>query len=124
MIYHLLKYNNASEQTKREKICADFQSIRFIQPLYSFSPLILRIFSCRTQNLAYAYHLHFVGVPRTRVRRTEYPLKRSESGVLERGGIASCLGQLIKTVYSHNFASKTISYTFRTSLKFWLKCLT
>ena len=59
MIYHLLKYDNASERSEREKMCADFLSIRFIQPLYSFLPLILRIFSCRTQNLAYAYHLHF-----------------------------------------------------------------
>ena len=35
----------------------------------------------------------FVGVPRTRVRRTEYSLKRSESGVLKRGVIASLLSK-------------------------------
>ena len=33
----------------------------------------------------------FVGVPRTRVRRTEYLLKRSESGVPKRGGGYSLL---------------------------------
>ena len=37
----------------------------------------------------------FVGVPRTRVRRTEYSLKRSESGVPKRGGIASLLSNFI-----------------------------
>ena len=64
--------------------------IRFIQPLYSFLPLILRGFFLaehkiwRTRTIC-----TFVGVPRTRVRRTEYPLKRSESGVPKRGGIAS-----------------------------------
>ena len=113
MIYHLLKYNNASERSEREKICADFLSIRFIQPLCSFSPLILSIFSCRTQNLAYTTRIicTFVGVPRTRVRRTEYPLKRSESGVPKRGGIASSSGEKNEGMTCHTMsACRNCSY--------------
>ena len=80
----------ASEASKKI-ICADFLSIRFIQPLYRFLPLILRIFLAERKIWHTRTICTFVGVPRTRVRRTEYPLKRSESGVPKRGGIASNL---------------------------------
>ena len=60
--------------------------------LYSrFVPLILRIFLAEHKIRRTRTICTFVGVPRTRVRRTEYPLKRSESGVPKRGGIASYL---------------------------------
>ena len=86
MIYHLLKYNNASERSEREKVCADFLSFRFIQPLCSFSPLILRIFSCRTHNLAYVYHLHFRW--RTAYQGSAYRIPSKKVGILrtEKGG--------------------------------------
>ena len=43
-----------------------------------------------------------------------------------RVAVFKCLGHFIKKVNSHNFASteRPASYIFRTSLKFWFKCLT
>ena len=81
----------ASEASEK-KICADFLSIRFIQPLCSFSPLILRIFLAEHKIWRTRTICTFVGVPRTRVRRTEYPLKRSEFGVPKRGGYSLIYG--------------------------------
>ena len=71
-----------------EKKFAHFHSIRF----RSFVPLNFKDFFLAEHKIRRTRTIcTFVGVPRTRVRHTEYSLKRSESGVPKRGGIASCM---------------------------------
>ena len=75
----------ASEASEK-KMCSDFISIHTAALyLYKFEGFFLADDKIRRTRTICT----FVGVPRTRVRRTEYPLKRSESGVPKRGGIAS-----------------------------------
>ena len=70
-------------------VCSDFLSIRFIQPfcISNFKDFFLAEHKIRRTRTICT----FVGVPRTRVRRTEYPLKRSESGVPKGGGGCSLM---------------------------------
>ena len=79
----------ASEASEKNYVLTSYLFV-----LYSrFVPLILRIFLAEHKIRRTRTICTFVGVPRTRVRRTEYPLKRSESGVPKRGGIASLVLQ-------------------------------
>ena len=77
----------ASEASEKKYVLTSYLVV-----LYSrFVPLILMIFLAEHKIRCTRTICTFVGVPRTRVRRTEYPLKRSESGVPKRGGIASIM---------------------------------
>ena len=80
----------ASEASEKKYVLTSYLFV-----LYSrFVPLILRIFLAEHKIRRTRTFCTFVGVPRTRVRRTEYPLKRPESGVPKRGGgIASYIDQ-------------------------------
>ena len=75
-----------SEQSEREKICADFLSIVLYSRCIVFTSNFKDFFLAEHKIWRTRTICTFVGVPRTRVRRTEYPLKRSESGVPKRGG--------------------------------------
>ena len=78
----------ASEASEKKNILTSYLFV-----LYSrFVPLILRIFSCRTQNSAYAYHLHFCW--RTAYQGSAYriPSKKVEIRRTEKGGYSLHLG--------------------------------
>ena len=70
----------ASEASEKKIVLTSYL---FIQPFCTsnFKDFILAEHKIRRTHTICT----FVGVPRTRVRRTEYPLKRSESGVPKRG---------------------------------------
>ena len=79
--------------------------------LYSrFVPLILRIFLAEHKIRRTRTICIFVGVPRTRVRRTEYHLKRSEYGVPKRGDIASAYNLNQNSALKTKMANTSVRY--------------
>ena len=78
-------------------------------------PLILRIFSCRTQNSAYAYHLHFCW--RTAYQGSAYRIPSKKVGIrrTEKGGYSLVVLHIIIMMVSATVKNQNI-------LKFMKKC--
>ena len=84
-------------RAREKKICA-----RFIQKFCSFVPLIYEFLSCRTQNSAYAYHLHFCW--RTAYQGSAYRIPSKKVGIrrTEKGGYSLVIVMTMKEVIAVN----------------------